>query len=387
MINTDTLTTARFFATKSEPITGVEILGEAPLARPELIKGKDAPGTLTFARIHREQGSDLYQLVVDKQGNDILGQEDTAFAAGKQLSNGYAAGSGVLHKLTDPAMPPVESVRPVGEQSNTSWIYNDRVIVKYFRRLTPSPNPDIELLEALTEAGCTHIAPLRGWTTVELEGTEYVTAMVQDVVPGEDGYEFVTAHPDDLDAAPLGAAIRDVHTQLAATCGTGTLAPGELARNLDARLDGLLARAPQLSRYEDDLRALYRGVDDRTIPTQRIHGDLHLGQTLTADGTWVLIDFEGEPAASLEERRRLDSPLRDLAGMIRSFGYAAAASGKDEGWTEEKAAELLGSYGDVDADVLRAYIADKCAYEVVYERENRPEMISVPETALARILA
>ena len=104
MINTDSLASARFFATKTEPITGIDVIAEAPLERPELIKGKDAPGVLTFARVHRESGSDLYQLVVDKQGNDILGQEDTAFAAGKQLSNGYAAGSGVLHKLTDPAM-------------------------------------------------------------------------------------------------------------------------------------------------------------------------------------------------------------------------------------------------------------------------------------------
>ena len=387
MINTDSLSSARFFATKTEPITSVDVIAEAPLERPELIKGMDAPGVLTFARVHRESGSDLYQLVVDKQGNDILGQKDTAFAAGKQLSNGYAAGSGVLHKLTDPAMPPVETVRKVGEQSNTSWIYNDRVIVKYFRRLTPAPNPEIELLEALTEAGCTHIAPLRAWTTVDIEGTEYVTAMLQDVVPGKDGYEFTTAHPDDLDAAPLGEAIRDVHTQLEKTCGTGSFAPGELTTNLNARLDGLVTRAPQLAEYEDKLRALYQAVADREIPTQRIHGDLHLGQTLTHDGTWVLIDFEGEPAASVEERCRLDSPLRDLAGMIRSFGYAAAASNKDENWTAEKTNELLTSYGDVDKDVLRAYIADKCAYEVVYELENRPHMVDVPARALATLLS
>lgn len=386
MIDTDSLKNARFYATKTEPITDVDIVAEAPLERPELIKGKDAPGTLTFARVHRGGGNDLYQLVVDKQGRDILGEEETARAAGKQLSNGYAVGSGVLHKLTDPALPPVETVRAVGEQSNTSWIYNDRVIVKYFRRLTPTPNPEIELLEELTAAGCTHSAPLRGWTSVDLEGSTYVTAMLQDLVPGTDGYDFVTGTPDAFDATPLGEAIRDVHAVLASTCETSTLAPGALATNLDRRLTGLVGRAPQLKEYEEKIRALYSTLAETSVPTQRIHGDLHLGQTLVDGDSWVLIDFEGEPAASLEERRRPDSPLRDVAGMIRSFGYAAAASGQDQGWADARTAELIAGYGEVDEAILRAYIADKCAYEVVYELENRPHMVHVPLDALASLV-
>jgi trehalose synthase-fused probable maltokinase len=135
----------------------------------------------------------------------------------------------------------------------------------------------------------------------------------------------------------------------------------------------------------------------------RHHGDFHLGQTLWADGDWVILDFEGEPARSLPERRRKRSPLRDVAGMLRSFAYAASAAKLLRGidppvaWEQRARAEFLDGYhGTIDQNLvpsgpsmdklLRVFELEKAVYELRYELNNRPDWVKIPVAGIVRML-
>jgi maltokinase len=130
------------------------------------------------------------------------------------------------------------------------------------------------------------------------------------------------------------------------------------------------------------------------LHTQRVHGDFHLGQTLHTPTGWKIIDFEGEPAKSMAERRSPDAVWRDVAGMLRSFDYAAASvpGPHSKTWAAEcRAAFLRGYVGTelraTEAKMLRAYEADKAIYEVVYEMRNRPDWVGIPLGAVAELAA
>jgi maltokinase len=131
-----------------------------------------------------------------------------------------------------------------------------------------------------------------------------------------------------------------------------------------------------------------------TLNIQRVHGDFHLGQTLHTPSGWKIIDFEGEPAKTMAERRAPDSVWRDVAGMLRSFDYAAASvPGRQSAtWATQCRTAFLNGYVDkkldgTQASVLRAYEADKAIYEVVYEMRNRPDWIDIPLRAVAELAA
>jgi maltokinase len=152
-----------------------------------------------------------------------------------------------------------------------------------------------------------------------------------------------------------------------------------------------------------------RGID--AGPSFRIHGDFHLGQTLRSDAGWFVLDFEGEPARPIDERRRPSSPMRDVAGMVRSFHYAAQVALREIGGTDDpELAELAqtwewhnaerflagyAGYGDVDRVlppaearhiVRRAFELDKAVYEVGYELGHRPDWVEIPLSAVRRLL-
>jgi maltokinase len=130
----------------------------------------------------------------------------------------------------------------------------------------------------------------------------------------------------------------------------------------------------------------------------RTHGDYHLGQTMWAEDDWVILDFEGEPARSLTERRRKRSPLRDVAGMLRSFAYLAIASGGSHDWEEQARSMFLEGYLEtVDATllpsgqaaidrILSVYELEKAVYELRYELDNRPEWVSIPVAGILRLI-
>jgi maltokinase len=312
------------------------------------------------------------------------------------------------------------------EQSNTSLMYGDVAILKVFRRLQPGVNPDIEIHAALGERGAQHVARLFGSVEAELDGATYALAMLQEfLTTATDGWELAKISVRDLmaeadlhaeeaggdfaaEAERLGTAIAETHADLAAAFGETTAPAAELAARvagMHARLDYAVGVVPELAELADGLGATFDAVRslDEPVALQRIHGDLHLGQALRTVRRWVIIDFEGEPMAELTARRDPDSPLRDIAGMLRSFEYAGhyrvIESGADgqlayraDEWTQRNRDAFCIGYAAVaghdpreQAALLSAFEADKAVYEAVYEARNRPSWLPIPLASLARL--
>jgi maltokinase len=166
----------------------------------------------------------------------------------------------------------------------------------------------------------------------------------------------------------------------------------------------VLGQVPELSPYRDALREAFDEVRELRgpVPVQRVHGDLHLGQALRSVTGWVLIDFEGEPMVPLAARVAPSSVLRDVAGMLRSFDYAANhlplgetdteyRAATAQAWTTRNQNAFCDGYAQVGADpreqavLLRALELDKAVYEVGYEYANRPLWLPIPLAAVARL--
>ncbi|WKD57231.1 Maltokinase [Corynebacterium capitovis DSM 44611] len=356
------LTRERFYGAKSEAIDDVRVLASSPA------------GGFVWQIVAVSHGGtvDEYQLLSDDT-RDALATDH-----GAQAYLDHVRELGEVHGEIGG-----HRARPMGaEQSNTSLVVDDAWVLKAFRKLERGLNPDVELLSAIRD--CPHVAGVRGYVT----RGRVTLAMQQELIRGgTDGFDLAVA--DELgDPAELGRAIRVVHEALAEACGTQRVGGAALRDDLNSHLDELVGRACQLADHEDALRALYAEIPDDEVDIQRIHGDLHLGQTLKtggAEGRWFLIDFEGEPARPLEQRRRPDHRLRDVAGMVRSFGYAAAVGGRGEQWETEGVDKLLAGYGVGSDPLLAAYVADKAAYEVVYEANNRPDWVNIPLRAIERL--
>ena len=317
-----------------------------------------------------------------------------------------------------------------GEQSNTSLIYGSEAILKLFRRLEPGLNPDVEVHAALRSADNAHIAPLLGHIEIDdpadPAAAPATVAMLQAFVPNaSDGWRLATAsvrdlyaegdlHADEVggdfaaESERLGAATASVHADMAKVLPTEPADAGwygTLAEQMTARLDAALEVVPQLADHADAIRALYAEVASSTEPTvrQRVHGDLHLGQVLRTATGWIVLDFEGEPARPLSERRELDSPYRDIAGMLRSFDYAARhmlveqpedsqRAYRAQEWAERNRAAFCAGYSHASgldpcggSPLLRAFEADKAVYECVYEARNRPHWLMIPLSSLSRL--
>lgn len=247
------------------------------------------------------------------------------------------------------------------EQSHSAGVCSQRVFVKLYRRLTPGLNPDVEVAMAL--AGSEVVPRLWGWTDTGF-GTG---ALLQDYLPhAVVGWDLARRGP--FDAHGLGRTTAQLHAELAQAFPRGTR---DVRADIVARL-----RAIDVPEVQELLPALLDRIPAMVeVPVQRIHGDYHLGQVLASDGAWKVIDFEGEPG---RERSVLDSPWRDVAGMLRSFDYAGCGAGP----------EFLAGYGKAaDPDLLTAFLIDKAAYEVVYEKRNRPDWAEIPLRALRELAA
>jgi maltokinase len=321
--------------------------------------------------------------------------------------------------------------RPItSEQSNTSLVFGQQYILKLFRKLTPGTNKDLELHRALHRVGCEHIAQPLGSITGELHGGETTIGMMQQFLPDAvDGWAMATTsvrdlmaegdlHADEVggdfagEAHRLGQAVATVHADLQRALGQHEAGPDELDQAVDAmhrRLDTVLVSVPELSEHVRALREAFDRAREAAgaIYIHPIHGDLHLGQVLRTVSGWLLIDFEGEPAAPAAERAALRSPLRDVAGMLRSFDYAAhqmlvghveessQLTKRALEWSRRNRASFCEGYAEVSPDsvgdprqhgeLLRAFELDKAVYEVAYEHANRPEWLTVPLSSIARM--
>jgi maltokinase len=313
------------------------------------------------------------------------------------------------------------------EQSNTSIVFGEDYILKLFRRLQPGLNPDLEVTRALAEAASPHVAPPLGWLEGDVRGVRTTLGMMQPFLKNaSEGWAMATAsvrdlfaegdlHADEVggdfaaESERLGSATAEVHLLMAQTLPTRVAGPEEsqaTAKQLHERLDAAVAAVGELAPYADGLRAAYDAVGALTeaVPIQRVHGDYHLGQVLRTQDGWVLLDFEGEPARSLEERTALMSPLRDVAGMLRSFDYAARhllaerpgehhLAYRATEWAERNRTAFCDGYAKAagtdprDAGVLlRAFELDKAVYEVVYEARNRPTWLAIPLGSVERLV-
>ena len=314
------------------------------------------------------------------------------------------------------------------EQSNTSVVYGEDLVLKLFRRLQPGANPDIEVTKALADAGCAYVARPLAWIDGTVAGETTTLGLVQPFLKNSsDGWSMATASVRDLfaeqdlhahevggdfagEAERLGSATGEVHQLMSQVLPSAVAGPDESAatgQQLMDRLTAALLVVPELAEHEQGLRAAYQKVLERVepVPVQRVHGDFHLGQVLRTIEGWVLLDFEGEPARPLAERRALMSPLRDVAGMLRSFDYAARhllAERPDEPhlayrateWAERNREAFCDGYAQAagidprdEPDLLRAFELDKAVYEVVYEARNRLSWLPVPLGSIGRLLA
>lgn len=379
------LASSRFYGAKSEPIDSVSVADSAV-----------APGgRLQLWDVTHGGVTDRYQMFIDDSGADVLGRADVATEYGQLLAAGIAPGMGTVHGSV-PIRATDRGRALSGEQSNTSLLFADAdgsgsVMVKVFRKLEPGLSPDVELLSAI--ADCPNIAPVRGWVTHD----GFTLAMVQDFVAGgHDGWQLAlnaaaAGESFAAEARELGRAIRTVHDHLAAAFGTEEVEAGEIGARLSRQAQDLAGRIPPLAGYLPAAEDTYSAFTGH-VAVHRIHGDLHLGQVLRTSDRYVLIDFEGEPARPLSERTLPDSPLRDVAGMLRSLDYAAhfpVESGQGLAdpaeWVAEASSALLEGYGVAPSPLLDAYLLDKAFYEVGYEVNNRPDWAWIPIEAVRRI--
>lgn len=330
-----------------------------------------------------------------------------------------------------------------GEQSNTSIIFDAGseapVVAKIFRLVHAGENPDVVLQSALTSAGNRSVPRMLGSVTgtwVDPHGSDTHTdepstghlAFAQEFVPGvRDGWPLALEAAAEgesfaADAERLGRVTAEVHAALASCMPSREATLGDIVgfvAGWHQRLAVAMSDVPQLRALRPAIEAVYDAAREAPWPAlQRIHGDYHLGQVLRRpSGEWLLVDFEGEPLRPLAERTRVDSPLRDVAGMLRSFDYAvgslrsetrAAAGAIDTAsldldalaleasraeWAREARAAFLDGYiAESETDLrqhralLDAFELDKAVYEAMYEARNRPSWLPIPLAAVAYLV-
>ena len=414
----------RWFASKARDVTiglvEVLVLDEDPPLGLALVEARFAAGT-----------HDLYQLLVGPGDLEAMTTPAPARALARLLT-GEARVQGehgviAFHWSGEPLA--AENVRLMGaEQSNTSIVIDESAVLKVFRRLEAGDNPELEMVRFLTSRGFENVPALRGWYALEGELLDATLGVAQELVhDGRDGWDMVletlATDPDRAldDLGELGEVIGRMHTVLGSDITDPDFSPDDpgeeglalLTATIDEEIERVFldlpaddeALAPIAGRGEeirDRLQLMSHVVVGGKLI--RHHGDLHLGQTLRTPDRWVVLDFEGEPARPLIERRRKRSPLRDVAGMLRSFAYAATAASLLKGATvpedwESTARErfLNGYFTEVDAGLLPAseagirqllaiYELEKAVYELRYELNNRPDWVPIPVSGIARLL-
>ena len=347
------------------------------------------------------------------------------------------------------------------DSSNTSIAIGDRLLMKAYRRLQSGMSPELEMGRFLTEAGFRNIAPLAGALEYE-DGNGERTALVLlhgFVANQGDAWRYTQDYlkrfldnclqqpemvrkADEIHglyrifATTLGRRTGELHRTLAQISGDPAFNPepitaADLTRWLNRIRDEAIATFERLAQQRESLPESAWPRVDRLLAARgallaslkqtatlnpgtvkiRYHGDYHLGQVLVAKEDVIIIDLEGEPSRTLEERRDKQSPLRDVVGMVRSFNYAAHAALRPftadrqalaprlDDWERQTRAAFLNGYAEATRDnvdlgidlaqanpLLQAFTLEKVCYELRYELDNRPDWVEIPLSGLCELL-
>ena len=359
----------------------------------------------------------------------VLGSTDDAYYYDATLDTELAR---ILLEVISGGEQRADRARPTSsEQSNTSIVFDDRVILKVFRQLRAGRNPDVEVSTALDGAGFAHVAkPLLAWREEPFvlafgqeflaggsEGWALALTSLRSLlnssdadVPADSGGDFA------YEAERLGRVSAELHLAMHEVFGPARA--DEARRGWETLVQGLPGRLITAARtVEKDLLGpagplleRLRSVSDPG-PVFRVHGDYHLGQVMRTDRGWYVLDFEGEPDKPVAERIAPASPLKDVSGMLRSFHYASrfalieralAEWGQVESsaraWeAHNRQAFLDGYHGHPEISallpdpanapaVMTGYELDKALYELEYELAHRPEWVSIPLDALENLV-
>jgi maltokinase len=435
----------RWYGSKSRHVTGLEVEQVVALA-------DDPPLLLALVQARFATGShDLYQLplaflspaqaqigsavtrtpqwtAVDAVADPELVRELLRhMEAETTIDTGDGCVRFAKPELSGPLSPDAPA-RPMGvEQSNSSIVFGEETVLKVFRRLEPGINPELEMLRFLTRQEFPHIAPLHGWYEFDGRSLSATLGVAQRFFPDAvGGWELaldqIRTDPAAflIELGSLGTVTAQMHNTLASDANDPAFSPEEpsaealalLTATIDEDVERAFVRLPDDERFAaiagrgQDVRERIAtraqlGVGGRAI---RTHGDYHLGQTLHRSDGWLIIDFEGEPARPLYERRFKASPLRDVAGMLRSFAYATSAvaimhSHPAPGQFEDRARQtflehyfatidpaLLPAGESAIVNLLSIFELEKAIYELQYELDNRPDWLPIPVSGIARLL-
>ena len=418
----------RWFGSKARHVSHATVVDTATL------RDTDPRLELQLIEIRFDTGThETYQLLVDG-GLDALGDPRQVRELVHMIRSGakLPAGEGVVEFGSVAGFAglgqELREARAIdGEQSNTSIVFDEELILKVFRRLEAGINPELELLRFLTEHQFENIAQLAGWYVYAGRPMDATLGILQRFVPnGRDGWEFALDAMSDGTSGflqrlhRLGEVTGTMHTLLGSDTSDPHFAPEEpsseslglLTATIDDEIESIFVELPEDLDVVAPIRGRGEEVRERLRQLTQVgaigrvirhHGDFHLGQTLWAGDDWILIDFEGEPARSLPERRRKRSPLRDVAGMLRSFAYAATATqllrGVDPpvGWEVRARTEFLTGYrstiepslipsGSAIDKLLAVFELEKAVYELRYELNHRPDWVRIPVAGLVRML-
>jgi maltokinase len=401
------LASQRWFRSKQRSIVAVAEVDRAAIGLGALV--------VLEAAFDDDLGSERY-LVPLVDGREPADGEGLWSAIADAIGSEARIGPFVTSRAPGFQTGPLDERRLAVEQSNTSVVLGERLIVKLYRLLEPGENPDVEVSAFLGRVGFPDTPALAGSVTYEADGSRASAAILQAYVPGaEDAFSTMrsalatdpqrgvemaertgdltarlhralASRPDDVAFPVRSATVEETAAWRTSAERQAALAVESLRGTEHERLVGL---APAVrARFADAF-----GSATGAAPVSRIHGDYHLGQLLARpDGGLAVIDFEGEPSRPLAERRAPASPLRDVAGMLRSLDYAARTAerqggGEADAWLPRARDAYLGAYGDVDAALLSAFELEKACYEIRYEAGMRPDWLWLPLAAVERLVA